>query len=285
MNLIKNSFLLGTYLWLRFDPIIYLTFRKDWTPRYEFMANIFGEKDTDVFLAHRVKLVKARNKKLTPIILISHIDKEIDKFMHLNPAKKAARKKKLAIIANLLFWATDKKINENNIDSYKTRAAIIDALTGIIFQNSLNSETELIFQGLKEISFSRITYLGAKGELSPVVHQAIISGVARILTAHVYEVVRARDEKLDKLTKVRLIKEIHKPKAGSGSLAFSADWQRQDDFSNKFPLPLHQVKLLKGILDHYRFSAWFEAREQTQLALKRLEKILGFPLDEFFHHH
>lgn len=282
MNPLKYFFMLMTYLWLRFDPILYLTFRKDWTSRYEFLASVFGETDAEKFLEHRVKLVKARNKKLPPMILTHNVDQQTEEFLKINPKTKIGQQKRLGIINQLLFWALDQEINEFNIDSYRSRAVIIQVLTGTIFQNGLISEINVILNGLKEIVFSRITYLGAKGEPSPIVHDAIIAGTARILTAHINELIRIRDEKLDKLTKVKLIKEIQKTKGGTGSLAFSAHVRTDDNFKNKYPLPKYQAKLLWHILDHYRYSSWFESREKTKKIIIWLEKQLGFPLDEFF---
>ncbi len=282
MNPLKYFFMLLTYLWLRFDPILALTFKKDWTSRYEFLAGVFGEHDAEKFLEHRVQLVKARNKKLPPLILTRNIDQQTEAFLKISPKTKIGQEKRLSIINKLLFWALDREINEFNIDSYRSRSAIVQVLTGLFFQNGLIPEINLILNGLKKIVFSRVTYLGAKGEPSPIVHDAIIAGTARILTAHINELIRIRDEKLDKLTKVKLIKEIQKTKGGTGSLAFSAHVRTDDDFKNKYPLPQYQAKLLWLILDHYRFSSWFESREKTKKIICGLEKQFGFPLDEFF---
>ena len=276
MNLFKYLLMLITYFWLRLDPILYVTFRKDWTPRFEFMANIFGEEDTEKFLRNRVSLVKARNKTLPPVILVKEIDKLTDSFLG------AQKLKRTEIIDTLIFWAMDKEINEFNIDSYKTRQAIVWALTGIIFQNSLAGEIDQILLGLKRIVFSRVTYLGAKGEPSPDVHEAIISGTAKIFTGHISALIRQREEKLDKLTKIKLIKEIHKSKSDGRSLAFSADIREDDEFKQKFPLPVNQAKLLWEILSHYRYSAWPDSRERTEKVINKLTKQLGFPLDELF---
>lgn len=276
MNLFKYLLMLITYFWLRLDPILYVTFRKDWTPRFEFMANIFGEEDTEKFLRNRVSLVKARNKTLPPVILVKEIDKLTDSFLG------AQKLKRTEIIDTLIFWAMDKEINEFNIDSYKTRQAIVWALTGIIFQNSLAGEIDQILLGLKRIVFSRVTYLGAKGEPSPDVHEAIISGTAKIFTGHISALIRQREEKLDKLTKIKLIKEIHKYKSDGSSLAFSADIREDDEFKQKFPLPVNQAKLLWEILSHYRYSAWPDSRERTEKVINKLTKQLGFPLDELF---
>ena len=276
MNLFKYLLMLITYFWLRLDPILYVTFRKDWTPRFEFMANIFGEEDTEKFLRNRVSLVKARNKTLPPVILVKEIDKLTDSFLG------AQKLKRTEIIDTLIFWAMDKEINEFNIDSYKTRQAIVWALTGIIFQNSLAGEIDQNLLGLKRIVFSRVTYLGAKGEPSPDVHEAIISGTAKIFTGHISALIRQREEKLDKLTKIKLIKEIHKSKSDGSSLAFSADIREDDEFKQKFPLPVNQAKLLWEILSHYRYSAWPDSRERTEKVINKLTKQLGFPLDELF---
>lgn len=276
--------MLLTYLWLRFDLIIFLTFRHDWTPRYDFLSSFFGEADTDKFLEHRVKLVKARNKKLPPVIHSNQIDKQVEIFLTSNPATGSGRNQRLAVINQLLFWALDPEINSFNIDSYQTRYAIVQALTNVLFQNALISEVNIILDGLKKIVFSRVTYLGAKGEPSPIVHDAIISGTGRILISHINEIVRVRDEKLDKMTKVKLIKEIQKTKPGTGSLAFSADLPQDEEYKNKFPLPKYQAKLLWKIIDHYRFSAWPDSREKAQGLIDNLQKQLGFTLDELFRH-
>ncbi|MDZ7586904.1 MAG: hypothetical protein U0946_04060, partial [Patescibacteria group bacterium] len=199
MNPIKYFFMFGAYVWLRFDPILFLSFKKDWTPRYEFLSSIFGDQDAEIFLAHRIKLVKARNKILPPLILCKDIEEKTSEFIKTKPRSKANQAKRLAIINQLIFWALDQEINRFNIDSHKSRSAIIDSLLNIIFQNSLISEINCILDGLKKIVFSRVTYLGAKGEPSPIVHNVILSGVARILSSHFNELIRLRDEKLDKL--------------------------------------------------------------------------------------
>lgn len=282
MNPLKYVLMLFTYLWLRFDLILYITFRKDWTPRYEFLASIFGEDDAEKFLAHRVNLVKARNKILPPIILLTDVDKKITEFLTIKPSTKLNKTQRLAIIDQLIFWAVDPEINRFNIDSYQSRSAIVDGLLNPIFQNSLISEINFILDGLKKIVFSRVTYLGSKGEPSPVVHNVILSGAARILTSHFNELVRLRDEKLDKLTKVKLIKEINQAKGETGSLAFSADPKVNEDFQNKFPLPRYQAKLLWKILTHYRFSAWPESREKAARLINNFHKQLGFSPEELF---
>lgn len=282
MNPLKYVFMLVAYLWLRFDPILYITFRKDWTPRYEFLAGIFGETDAEKFLAHRVDLVKARNKILPPVILLTDVDKKITEFLKIKPVSRLNKTKRLAIINQLIFWAVDPEINRFNIDSYKSRSAIVDGLLNPIFQNSLISEINCILDGLKKIVFSRVTYLGSKGEPSPIVHNVILSDAARILTFHFNELVRLRDEKLDKLTKVKLIKEINQAKGQTGSLAFSADPKVSEDFQNKFPLPHYQAKLLWKILTHYRFSAWPESREKAAKLINNFHKQLGFSPEELF---
>jgi len=282
MNPLKYVLMLLAYLWLRFDPILYMTFRKDWTPRYEFLANIFGEIAAEKFLAHRVDLVKARNKILPPIVLSADVDKKITEFLTTKPLAQPNKTKRLEIINRLIFWAVDPEINRFNIDSYKSRSAIVDALLNPIFQNSLAGEINCILDGLKTIVFSRVTYLGSKGEPSPIVHNVILSGAARILTSHFNELVRLRDEKLDKLTKVRLIKEINQAKGETGSLAFSAEPRIEEDFQARYPLPNYQAKLLWKILTHYRFSAWPESREKAAKLINSFHKQLGFPPEELF---
>jgi len=273
--------MLWVYLWLRFDPILRLTFRNDWAPRYEFMASIFGEKNAEDFLAHRVKLVKARNKILPPIIHSQTIEREVNLFLSTKTSTKIGRLKRISIINRLIFWALDPDINQFNIDSYQARALIVDVLTGIIFQNSLISETNLIFEGINQIVFSRITYLGPKGEVSPIVHQSILRGVARILSLHFNEIVRIRNVKLEKLTKIKLIKEIQKSKGKMGSLAFSAE-VKHSEYRNKFPLPKTQAALLWEILSHYRYSAWPESRERAESLIKDFYLKLGFDPQELF---
>ena len=283
MNPIKKFFIFVTYIWLRFDPIIYITFRKDWNPRYDFMKNMFGEKDTHKFLKKRVKLVKRRKKPLTPIILPSMVEKKVNLFLKTSPNTKIGKNKRNAIIDKLIFWGTDSEINRSNIDSYKTRYTIIDSLLSHMFQNSLTSEAAIILEGLNKMVFSRVTYLGSKGEPSPVVHDAIISGVGRILTAHFAEITRLRDERLDKLTKVKMIKEIQKAQKDRGSLAFSADiTKKNDEFKNKYPLEDTQAKQLLEVLNHYRFSAWPKSRERAIELIESMEKQLGFKLDQSF---
>ena len=150
-----------------------------------------------------------------------------------------------------------------------------------MFQNSLASELETILTGLQKIVFSRITYLGIKGEPSPIVHDTIIAGIGRILTSHFNEVIRLRNEQLDKLTKIKMIKEIQKAKKDTGSLAFSGDAvSKNDDFRNKFPLENSQSKKLLKILNHYQFSAWPESRDKAIELKSSMEKQLGFSLEE-----
>jgi hypothetical protein len=282
MNPVKYFFMLLTYLWLRFDLILYLAFRKNWTPRYQFLSSIFGEKEAEKFLRRRMHLVKTRSKKKPPVILPSMVDKKTQQFLTTNPNTKNGRAERKEIIALLLFWATDTAINQYNIESYKTRSAITDNLLNMLFQNALTNETEKILDGLKKIVFSRVTYLGAKGEPSPVVHDVIISGVGRLLTFHYNEVVRQRDEKLDKLTKIKLIKEIKKADKDTGSLAFSGTAREKDEFKHQFPLETKYAKLLLKILNHYRFSAWPESRERAEKLIQSMEKQLGFKLEEAF---
>ena len=282
MNPIKYILIFATYLWLRFDPILRITFKNDWTPRYEFLASIFGEKDAERFLEHRVKLVKARNKVLAPVIHYSQVEKLTTKFLNTNPETKAGREQRLAIINQLTFWALNPEINRANIDSYKTRHTIVNSLLNQMFHNGLISEINLILESLRKIVFSRVTYLGAKGEISPIVHDAILSGTAIILASHLDEIIRLRDEKLDKLTKVKLIKEINKSKGQTGSLAFSGEAHKDDDFKNKYPLPDYQAKLLWKILTHYQCSAWPESREKANSLIESFQKKLGFSLTELF---
>ena len=278
---IKYPFIFLVYLWLRFDPALRLAFKNDWTPRYEFLATIFGETDAEKFLQHRVKLVKARNKKIPPVIYPKDIETVTNQFIKSSINSTNGRKKRITLINRLFFWATDPEINRFNIDSYKTRTQIVDSLLNIIFQNSTTKEIKLILTDLKKIVFSRITYLGKKGEPSPIVHDTIISGVSRILISHFYEVIRLRDQKTDKSTKIKLIKEIQKSKGNTGSLSFSGDVKYDDSLKHKFPLSDQEVKLLVKILNHYRFSAWPDSREKAQNSINRLENELGFDLKKF----
>jgi hypothetical protein len=276
----KKIFLFLIYAWLRFDPIIRLAFGKSWTPRYEFMASLFGEADTESFLEHRVKLVKARDRKAAPYILPSNIDEEITKFLKINQDTKTGLKKRKQIIKKLISWAIDPDINAQNIESYKTRSEIAKSLLGVIFQNSLADESELILSGIKKIVFSRITYLGSKGEPSPIVHNTIIAGVGRVLNTHFSEVVRLRNEKLEDLTKIKIIKEIKNDEKGTGSLAFSGTHRKDDPYRHKFPLAQKKARMLISILKHYQYSAWPESRETAIELIKMMESKLGFDLEE-----
>lgn len=282
MNPVKSFLMLGIYVWLRFDPIIFLAFRKDWHPRYDFMANMFGEKDTESFFIQRGKLVERRRKKNTPI-LPSHVSKLVTKFLTKDSTTKTGRQQRLTIINKLIFWATDSEINRTNINSYQTRTVIVEALLGSVFQNSLIEEINIILENFNRIVFSRITYIGSKGEQSPIVHDAIISGVGRVLTSHFNEITRLRDEKLEKLTVIKMVKEIQKSKKDTGSLAFSGDITKKDDpYRNKFPLTNQQAKSLFKILKHYQFSAWPDSRAEAKKLLESMEKQLGFNLEESF---
>jgi len=280
MKPIRYSFMFITYLWLRFDLVLFLAFRKNWQPRYQFMVSIFGLKDTDKFLGHRIKLAKIRAKLPPPVIDPSTIEKKANLFLKENLSTKSGKKKRMAILKKLVFFATDQEINEYNIDSYKVRTLIIDLLLNTIFQNTLSSEAEYILDSLEIIVFSRVTYLGAKGEPSPIVHDTIISSVGRLLTLHLNEVLRLREEKLEKLTKIKLIKEIKEADKNTGSLAFSGTFKEDKELKQKFPLPAKHAKLLIKILNHYRFSAWPESRERAIDLIKSMEKQLGFKLDE-----
>jgi len=276
----KKVLLFLVYAWLRFDPIIRLAFGKKWTPRYEFMASLFGEKDAENFLKHRVKIVKARNKKAAPYILPSNINEEVTKFLKINQDTKTGLKKRQQIIEKLIFWALDPEINAQNIESYKTRSEIVKSLLGVIFQNSLADETEIILSGIKKIVFSRITYLGSKGEPSPMVHNTIIAGVGRVLNTHFGEVVRLRNEKLEDLTKIKIIKEIKNDEKGTGSLAFSGTHRKNDPYRHKFPLSQKRANMLVSVLKRYQYSAWPESRETAIKLIKTMENKLGFKLEE-----
>lgn len=283
MNLVKYFFMILIYLWLRFDLILRLAFGSRWTPRYNFMADIFGEKDAKKFLLDRGKKLKLRQKKQVSAIFTSDVDKKLNLFLKTKPTTKKGLKKRLQIINKLIFWTTDSQINRSNIDSYKTRQAIVNALLNHIFQNSLTTEADIILANLNKIVYSRVTYLGSKGEPSPIVHDAIISGVGRILTAHFNEIVRLRDEKTDKMIKIKMIKEIQKSKKDTGSLAFSADIDKKDNpFKNKYPLSDRQAKMLINILKHYRHSAWPDSRETAQKLVDDMEAQLGFEINTDF---
>jgi len=280
INKVKYFFIFLIYLWLRFDPILYLAFRKNWNPRYEFLAAIFGEKDAEEFLKHRVRLVIERNKKQKqiPFITPSIVDKKINIFLKTKPDTKTGRQKRRKIIKKLIFWSLNPDINKENIESYKTRFAVIDAFLGVVFQNAIISEIKQILDGLKKIVFSRVTYLGPKGEPSPIVHDVIISGIGKILKFHFNEIVRLRDEKLDKLTKIKLIKEIQDSKEGKGALAFSADL-KDNEFKPKYPLDKETENLLIKIIKHYKFSAWPDSRKKAENLIKSMEKSLGFTIE------
>ncbi len=275
----KKILLFFVYAWLRFDPIIRLAFGKKWTPRYEFMASLFGEKDAENFLKHRVKIVKARNKKAAPYILPSNIEEKIAEFLSINQDTKTGLKKRQQIIEKLIFWAVNPEINAQNIESYKTRSKIVKALLGVIFQNSLADESELVLNGIKKIVFSRTTYLGSKGEPSPIVHNEIINGVGRVLNTHFGEVIRLRNEKLEDLTKIKIIKEIKNDDKGTGSLAFSGTHRKDDPYRHKFPLSDKKANMLVSILKRYQYSAWPDSRETATKLIKTMESKLGFKLE------
>ena len=276
----KNAFIFLIYAWLRFDPIIRLAFGKRWTPRYEFMASLFGEKDAENFLKNRVKIVKARDKKSAPYVTPSNVDEKITQFLKINQDTKTGLKKRQQIIKKLIFWALDPEINAQNIESYKTRSNIVKALLGVIFQNSLADENEQILSGIKKIVFSRTTYIGSKGEPSPIVHNTLIDGVGRVLNTHFGEVVRLRNEKLEDLTKIKIIKEIKNDEKGTGSLAFSGAHRKDDPYRHKFPLPNRRANMLIRVLKHYQYSAWPESRETAIELIKNMESKLGFDLEE-----
>lgn len=267
--------LMLVYAWLRFDPVIRLAFGSNWKPRYDFMSQIFGEAAAREFLARRVKLALLRRPKPVSLIFPSEAERQTRAFLSLSVSTKSGRKRRLAIINRLIFWATNRLINRENIDSYKTRAAIVDSLLNPIFHNSLFEESELILASLDRVVFSRVTYLGQKGEPSPFVHDVILGGVSRLLLRHFAEVVRFRDQRLDKISTIQLIRELNKSRAGTGSLAFSADpVRRHDELRHKFPLRSRHVYLLYKILEHYTFSAWPDSRQKAREVIGQLEQQL-----------
>ena len=272
---LKYFFLLLAYLWLRFDLLLRIAFGNNWKSRFEFMAQLFGEKDTEQFLAHRVKLVTRRARAQIPIILPSDVAKLTRHFLKHKVTGKTGRKDRIAIINKLIFWSTDQEINKENVDSYSTRSAIIQTLLNVIFHNSLYEESELILNSLQSIVFSRVTYIGHKGEPSPVVHDVILSAVSQLLVRHFSEIVRLRDQRIDKLTTIQLIKELNKSKGGTGSLAFSGEiGHKHDEYRHKFPLSPRHVFLLYRILEHYTFSAWPDSREKALSVVNNLESQL-----------
>lgn len=274
----KNFFQLLMYAWLRFDPILRLAFGHSWKPRYEFMKSLFGEKDTRDFLAKRKIIVEKRKKKIPDYILPSRIHKETKKFLETNPQTLSGLEERKKIIDQMIFWAVDPEINSHNIESYKTRSTIVGSLLGEIFQNALADEVYIILKGIKEIVFSKITYLGSKGEPSPIVHDVIIKQVSKIIDTHFSELDRIQENKLQNLTKVKLIQEIKKDKAETGSLAFSGSGHKNDPYRNKYPLEKEQVNLLIEIIHHYQYSSWPDSRETAIKELDKFEKKLGFSL-------
>ena len=270
------------YLWLRFDPVIRLTFKDSWGPRADFMKIVFGEDDTYQFLKDRGKKLKARNKKFPPIILPSHVSKKVDQFLSLSVTTRPGKQQRIKIINQLIFWATDKDINQYNIESYRTRSAIVRSLLINMFLNSLHQEGKLVLEGLNKIVFSRTTYLGTKGEPSPVVHDVIIQNVGRLLALQFEALIRQRDERMEKMTKIKLIKEIQEAKKDTGSFAFSGLTSDQDDqYRQKFPLDQNQADLLIKIIHHYRFSAWPDSRQRAEELINSIEKKLGFSLADY----
>lgn len=279
INPIKYIFLFIIYLWLRFDLVLRLAFGNNWKPRFDFMAQLFGEKDADKFLAHRVNLLVERNKAQIPIILPSDVGRLTRQFLKIKPTTKSGRIARKAIIRKLIFWMINPEINKENVDSYKTRSVIVDSLLNVIFNNSLYAESELILNNLSDIVFSRVTYIGKKGEPSPIVHDVILSAVGQLLTRHFSEIIRLRDQRLDKLTTIQLIKELNKGKGGTGSLAFSGEISKHNNqFRHKFPLSSHHAYLLYNILEHYTFSAWPDSREKAINVVNNLESQLKIKL-------
>jgi hypothetical protein len=259
------------YAWLRFDPVLRLGFGNNWRARYDFLAQLFGAEDAKSFFAHRGQIVDIKNKPEVPIILPADVAALTRKFLKVKVTTKVGRVKRRQIIKKLIFWATDAEINRENVDSYMTRSAIIHSLLEVIFHNSLYKESELILNSLDGIVFSRVTYLGHRGEPSPIVHNVILNAVSQLLIRHFSEIVRLRDQRVDKLTTIQLIKEISKGKAGTGSLAFSGEMKQRDEFQHKFPLSGHHVKLLFNVLDHYRYSAWPDSRQQAEKVIEEIE--------------
>ena len=117
-------------------------------------------------------------------------------------------------------------------------------------------------------------------EPSPIVHNTLIDGVGRVLNTHFGEVVRLRNEKLEDLTKIKIIKEIKNDEKGTGSLAFSGAHRKDDPYRHKFPLPNRRANMLIRVLKHYQYSAWPESRETAIELIKNMESKLGFDLEE-----
>lgn len=280
MNPLKYPFVWLIYVWLRFDPVLWITFKHDWKPRYDFMAALFGQVDTTKFLDHRVKLVRERNRPLVPIILPSRVGRDVNHFFKADVTTKAGREKRLEIVKRLIFWCTDEAINEVNIESYRTRMSIIEALFNQMFQNSLKDEGDIIMASLKPMVFSRVSHTNVKGEPSPLVHDIILKAVGRLLISHFSELKRLSHVSLDKLTKVQIIRELQKAKkGGGGSLAYSAEVTKKDAYQHKFPLPADQVKLLVETLNHYSHSGWPDSREQAQELTRTISVDLGFDIN------
>lgn len=244
-------------LWLKHDPFVRFVAKDNEEIRRDTMLALLGEKAAARYM---------KGKSLPPRILIvtpKHIRDQEQEFLEHPP-------KRSEIIHQLVHWGSDERINQENPESYNTRVQIIHSLMGPLFMNANENQEKLIVEGLKVLAVTKTTNMGKQGELSPLVHQEILSKVADILRYHHVILENRAQKQAEMAMRAHLLKTIQGLKAKKHHGYYTADdaAARQKIIASKFPLKEDTYQGLKNILRHYTFSAWKEFRVAAHAVLE-----------------
>lgn len=238
--------------WLKYDPFVKLIAR-DEQARFEAMFALAGEKAAT---RHFGKYPHHKPAKLIYPKDIRHKEQEFLRY----PEKRTL------IIRELVFWGTNKTLNEENPDSYHTRMQVISSLLGPIFINSNETQERLIIEGVKVLVLSRETSLGRHGEPSALVHNHLLTKVTELLRYHQAVKSGQHDRKTDAAFRAELLKTIQNfRESGTRSAYYVADdlKTKKRTLAQKFPLKVGTLDEILKIVQHYTFSAWPEARSRA----------------------
>ena len=225
--------------WMKYDPFVALAVQNDNLVRRDIMLNLLGAE----VASRHFGAFPPRRPGDGPIYPET-VRNEILAALH-DPNKRTR------LIAKLIFWATDPRINNRNDKSHLTRMQITSDLLGPIWFNATLKQEETIILGLKFLLAGKPTAGGSRGEQSYIVRKNLLMKVIDLLIQNQKFIINKTIKETEEKMRVHLLRQIQQLQGEKHTTpVFDSETRLKTHklVKEKFPLRHDIVKQLEEIV-------------------------------------
>ncbi len=260
--------------WIKKDPLVRIVVSNNDAVRRDIMLNLLGEEA----VRHHFKKFPPRKPGQGPIYP-SIVRDEVQKNL-LDVTLRTS------LIRKLIYWATDREVNNRFIDSHLARIQIVQNLLGPIFFHSTLKQEGIILKGLKFMLVKKNTSIGKPGEQSVDVHNILLARISEMLIHNQKVIINKAVSEAEERMRAHLMKQIQEMRGKKSSSQYTGpDMKKSVNtiIKEKFPLKEESRKHLEDMLEYYAECNWPEIKrqaEQTKLKMLDIRKPLTLTSQE-----